>query len=362
MASFRSLLSESLWNAKEYFNTPRKIHAVFPAITIFAFFRIIFEYQKAIGYVPNVDSGQLGIFSLFTMVFAYVSCNFGSLLILNFNSRFWLSKYFAVIGIAVSPIALFSQIDLNGTSGETVSVFVRLVILVSATESIAGFLIANIQKRSQELESHQESLVLAEEEFRASVSTHLHDNLQTRLVAIGIQLNQIRDGVDDENSRKILSIISEIENVRSHEVRDFSKSISPNIQQDGLEVCVERLLSSYKNVLSWNLHNMQAFDLDIEARERFGLGVYRIIEQALLNSLAHGNATHFDVHVNRSELELKLEIANNGRSFDTHQANQGHGFAVIDAWVHKFGGTWSISNDDDKVVIAITWQNYISHM
>jgi signal transduction histidine kinase len=356
MPSFNYKLSEFAWSLAKFFRTPRTIYAAFPAITIFAFFRIIFEYQKAIGYVPDVTSVRLGIFSLLTMVFAFITCSLGSLLFLKSRPRFLLAKYLTTIGVAVSPITVFFLFDLNGSYLEAATMFFRLIVLVSATESIAGFLIANIQKRSQELESHQESLVLAEENFRASVSTHLHDNLQTRLVAIGIQLNQIRDAVDDENSRKLLSVISEVENVRSNEVRDFSKSISPNIQQDGLEVCLERMLSSYKTVLSWGLHNMPAFDLDPRAREHFGLGAYRIIEQALLNSLAHGRASRFDVHFNRSEKEVKFEIVNNGQIYDTHNANQGHGFAVIDAWVHKLGGTWNISNEDGKVVIAITWQ------
>jgi glucose-6-phosphate-specific signal transduction histidine kinase len=357
MPSLNYKLSDFLWSLKQFFSTSRTIHAAFPAITIFAFFRIIFEYQKAIGYQPNVDAIRLGIFSLLTMAFAFIVCSLGSFMILKFKPGFWIAKYLTVIGVAVSPIALFVQFSLNVSYSESVTVFFRLVILVSVTESIAGFLISNIKKRSQELESHQESLVLAEENFRASVSTHLHDNLQTRLVAIGIQLNQLREVVDDEASRKILSVISDVESVRSHEVRDFSKSISPNIQQEGLEVCVERLLSNYKNVLCWELHNMPAFDVDVKARERFGLGAYRIIEQALLNSLAHGKASRFDVHFNRSDKELKFEIVNNGYLYDPHNSNQGHGFAVIDAWVHKLGGTWTISNDDDKVVVAITWQN-----
>jgi hypothetical protein len=357
MANFNYKLSEFIWSFKHFLRNPRTIHAAFPAITIFAFFRIIFEYQKVIGYVPSADSNQLGMFSLFTMIFAYSVCYFGSLLISKSGPRFWLAKYLMTIGIAVSPIALYVRVDLNESFAEVVTVFVRLVILVSVTESIAGFLIANIQKRSQELESHQESLVLAEENFRASVSTHLHDNLQTRLVAIGIQLNQIRDAVDDENSRKILSVISEVENVRSHEVRDFSKSISPNIQQEGLEVCLERLLTTYETVLSWNLHNVTDFDQDVRARERFGLAAYRIIEQALLNSMAHGKASKFDVHFSGFEEEVNFKIVNNGYPYVAHNANQGHGFAVIDAWVHKLGGAWNISNDDGKVLIETTWKN-----
>lgn len=356
MPSLRHIFTESLWNTKEFFRNPRKIHAVFPALTIFGFWRIIYEYQKAIDYIPQDSVLYLRMFSLFTMAFAFVACYFGSRLILNSKPRFWPAKYLATIGIAISPIALFFRFELGGSFADAAILDLRLIIFVAIPESIAGFLIANIQKRAMELESHQESLVLAEEKFRASVSRHLHDNLQTRLVAVGIQLNQIRNAVDDDSSRKILSVVSEIETLRSSGVRDFSKSITPNIEQEGLEVCIERLLADYQNVISCTLHKMSTLDRDIDARDRFGLGTYRIIEQALLNSLAHGGATKFDVYVIKQNDKLKFRIVNNGSLFEAHRANQGHGFAVIDAWVNKFSGTWNISNDEGKVVIELSWK------
>jgi signal transduction histidine kinase len=267
-----------------------------------------------------------------------------------------MAKYFAIIGIAISPISLFLRFDLDGTFAEAATMALRLIFLVAVPESIAGYLITSIQKRAKELESHQESLVLAEEKFRSSVSRHLHDNLQTRLVAVGIQLNQIRESVDPESSRKILSIISEVETLRSSGVRDFSKSITPNIQQEGLEACLERLFSDYQNVISCTLHNMSTVDLDIDARDHFGLGTYRMIEQAMLNSLTHGGATKFDVYVIKPDDKMSLRIVNNGSIFEAHRANQGHGFAVIDAWINKFGGTWNISNEEDKVVIELSWK------
>jgi len=356
MASLRYIFSESLWNTKEYFKNPRKIHAIFPTLTIFAFWRIIYEYQKVIDYLPEDSVLYLRIFSLLTMVFAFAVCYWGSRLILKSKPRFWMAKYLVIIGIAISPISLFLRFDLDGTFAEAATMAPRLIFMVAVPESIVGYLITSIQKRAKELESHQESLVLAEENFRSSVSRHLHDNLQTRLVAVGIQLNQIRGSLDDDNSRKILSVISEIETLRSSGVRDFSKSITPNIQQEGLEACVKRLLSDYEKVISGELHNISELDRDFETRDRFGLGTYRIIEQSLLNSLAHGNASKFDVFVNRLDDKVELKIVNNGFLLEAHNANQGHGFAVIDAWVYKFAGTWSISNQEEKVVMELSWK------
>jgi len=356
MPSLKFIFSESLWNLREFFRNPRKIHAIFPAITIFAFWRIIFEYRKVLDYVPEQSPSTLAAFAIVTMVFAFMTCYVGSALINKSKPRFWLAKYLITIGISVSPIGLFYVIAFERSYLDSVVALFRLVVLVGVTESIAGFLISQVQKRTQELESHQKSLIVSEEKFRSMVSTHLHDNLQTRLVAIGIQLNQIQGSLDDENSLKIRAVIDDIENVRAEEVRDFSKEITPNFQVDGLESSLLRLFSTYKDVISCQLHNMEVFEVHGRGQQVDSLGIYRIVEQAMLNSLAHGRATKFDVHAQSSNNEILLKISNNGISYEPHNSVEGHGFAVIDAWVTKFDGSWSISNLDNQVVIEFRWK------
>lgn len=356
MPSFKYFFSESIWSIREFFRTPRKIYATFPAITIFAFWRIIFEYRRVLNYAPESNLLPLVLFSLFTIVFAFVICYLGSALIKKSQPKFWIAKYLAVIGLSVSPMEIFLLVALDRSNLESAVAFFRLVLLVSVTESIAGYLIAQVQKRTKELESHQKSLISAEEEFRSLISSHLHDNLQTRLVAIGIQLNQIRDSLNENDSAKIMNVIEDIEDIRAQEVRDFGKGITPNFQVDNLETSLQRLFSRYKDVIDCRLHNMEVFETNGQASQTYFLGIYRIIEQALLNSLAHGTANHLEVQAQISSIELFLKISNNGILYEPHTSMQGHGFAVIDAWVTKFDGAWSISNQDEQVVIELRWK------
>lgn len=358
MSSLSFLLKENLWNTKKFFQNPRKIYAVFPVITILAFWRIIFEYQRVLNFDPESNSLplSLSLFSLITVAFAFIACYLGSTLVKRSKPTFWFLKYLVVVGIAVSPIALFFYFELDRTLAVSVVAFFRLIILVSVSESIAGFLIGQVEKRTQELESHQESLILAEEKFRTLVASHLHDNLQTRLVAVGIQLNQIRNSVDVHNSDKILTVINDIENIRAQEVRDFSKGITPNFQVDSLEISLQRLFSRNIDVITCHLHNMSALEAIKPHQPDFSLGIYRIVEQALLNSLTHGQATRFEVYAQNLNHELGLKISNNGALYGLHNSVEGHGFAVIDAWVTKFGGTWSITNQDAQVVIELNWK------
>lgn len=354
MPNFQYLFVESLWIVRDFFSTPRKIHAVFPAVTIFAFWRIIFEYRKVTGYTPVPNPLTIAVFSALTMAFAYGACYAGSLLIKRTKPRFWIAKYLVTIGIAVSPIAVFFAVGLGRPIIDAIEALFRLIVLVGVTESIAGFLISNVQKRTKELESHQKSLIQAEESFRRLVSAHLHDNLQTRLVAIGIQLNQIKASVDDANAARILATIDEIESIRSLQVRDFGREITPNFQIDSLGSTLLRLFLRYKDVISCDLHNFEIIDIENQPQRDYALGIYRITEQALSNSLAHGKASKFDVYAESLVDEIKLTITNNGHPYEGHASKQGHGFAVIDAWVSKFNGSWAISNHENKVLIEVS--------
>lgn len=231
----------------------------------------------------------------------------------------------------------------------------RMIILAAITESIAGFLIAKLQKRSGELEMHQESLLIASEKLRESVADHFHDNLQTRLVTIGIRLNKIRGSLDTTNSQEMLEVIKEIETIRSAEVRDFAREMSPDFRLDGLQLSLERLFARHKTVITCQIHNLESLEHVAGDSQQFSAGLYRIAEQALSNSLLHGQATKFDLVFSKLKNDLTLEITNNGSPLDRSNYSQGHGFAVIDAWVMKFGGSWNVANADGLVKITISW-------
>lgn len=354
MKNLRHSLLKFVFSAAQFLITPRKISAIFPALTTFAIWRIILEYQSVISYSPKV-SPLTPIVSLFTVVLAFLACSIGSWLIQRSKARFWIPKYLLTLGVASSPMAFYLFTIQDLTILRAAESLGRMIILAAITESIAGFLIAKIQKRSAELELHQESLLIASEKLRESVADHFHDNLQTRLVTIGIRLNKIRGSLHDSSSKEMLEVIKEIETIRSAEVRDFAREISPDFRLDGLQVSLERLFARHKTVITCQIHNLESLEHVAGDSQQFSAGLYRIAEQALSNSLLHGQATKFDLVFSKLKNDLTLEITNNGSPLDRSNYSQGHGFAVIDAWVMKFGGSWNVANADGLVKITISW-------
>ena len=356
MLNFKFRPSEFFLRLKVFLLTTRKIQSIIPTITIFGFWRIITEYREVSNYQPATSTTLILGIAIVTTAFTFISCYVGSLLISKTKKRLWLPKYLLVIGISVAPISIFLYLNVNEDIATAFVQFLRLVLLVAVSESIVAYLIFTIQTRTLELERHQDSLLVAEEKFRNSVSSFLHDNLQARLVAIGIQLNQIRAGVNEQSASEINSVISEIERIRSSDVRDFSRRITPLSELDGLDASLQRLFDEYKNVLECHCADFSSLTVRNEDQQRFDLGIYRIIEQAILNSLKHGAATRFEIKAFSDEESSTLQILNNGQRYERHSAIQGHGFAVIDAWVGNLGGTWQINNRAGQVEIEIRWE------
>jgi glucose-6-phosphate-specific signal transduction histidine kinase len=212
------------------------------------------------------------------------------------------------------------------------------------------------------LEQHQISLVTFEEQFRSTIFNHLHDRVQSKLFSIGIQLNQIKSESDSEYHQKFEDIIAQLESIRLSDVKKTIIDVVPPLTSVGLTPSILRLLKSQKPVLNGKLYMRLATPLTDIEEDQFGIGIYRIIEQAFINSLIHGRATECEVTISEDVENLMLVITNNGNPIDVNHQTQGHGFAVIDGWVSKLKGKWTISNEKGQVQLEARFQRLISQV
>ena len=350
-------------NIKAFASTPRKINAVIPALTVYAVWSIGIAYSKVLGYSPDASLFLRHTLAVASGVFTFVFIYFWSKVILRRkNLIFWPIEYLGTIAIGVFPILLYWILIYNIDRLSLMIIFLRLIFLVVITESIIGFLIYQIQIRSLELEQHQISLVTYEEKFRSTIFNHLHDKVQSRLFSVGIQLNEIKSDLDSDYSTKVEEIISQIENIRILDVKKTSIEIVPPITPVGLTPSILSLLKSHKPVLDGKLSMQLSTPFSDVEEDHFGIGIYRIIEQALINSLIHGKATECEVIISEIKSELVLVITNNGSLVDVNHITQGHGFAVIDGWVSKLKGDWNISNLKNQVCLEARFERQFSQV
>lgn len=337
--------------------SPRKMYAQIPALVNYAVWAIGSVWSRVLDITPVVPSPVRTLLLVLSTVFAYLFVFFWSKIIIGRkNLFFWPFEYFGVVFIAMLPTLLALGTYLGLSTADFTFLCLRLVFMVSVAESIIGFLAFRITKRSQELEDHQRALVDYEEKFLASVHDHLHDNVQTKLFGIGLQLNQIREQFPENESEKLTDIILEIESIRKTDVRDFGTEFTPQISTFGLAPSLTKLFMAHSKEMAGSVLDELSPPLTADEEAKYGLGVYRIAEQALINSLVHGRATQIELRIYRSKGNLNLQITNNGTALKNGQLSQGHGFAVIDGWVSKLNGSWSISNKDKLVSLDLSFR------
>ena len=261
------------------------------------------------------------------------------------SQRAWyLLGTFVTIALLVVGLLLLRDRGLF----ESLSELPRVLVAALFLNAVLGFTEQRLLNQVRvaeaalaESEKHQRLLLGVDEAARRSVADFLHDNVQTRLVVAAMQLRQIISKIEGSQASELRSVLEELEEIRKNEVRLASRNLSPDITSLGLAGALKELASLYRNQIDVALQIGLAFE---PRRPDLELGIYRIVEQTLLNAAVHGQASVCNVSLSmQNQNKVLLVVANNGRVL-ANGFVEGAGSAVIDAWVRKFNGTWQLQN------------------
>ena len=207
--------------------------------------------------------------------------------------------------------------------------------------------IAQTNEALELLEEQRELVMAADEKARREVANFLHDNVQANLVVLAVELRKIAAVVDPPHSQEINSVIEEIDDLRALDVRSASRRLSPDIATIGLTATLEELFLEYREALEISVDIKAAF-----IPNGLGLCIYRITEQALLNAALHGKATQCSVKVTQdSNKDFVLTVSNNGLPLPNDRSS-GSGTAVIESWVRKLDGSWSLESSSVETLLT----------
>ena len=179
----------------------------------------------------------------------------------------------------------------------------------------------NQQKDLQILEiSYQKELtsliIKSQEGERARISNDLHDEIGVSLSAAKLYINQIRfENQPDE----MIHLAKDANDILSQIVKDIrliSQNLSPlPLENFGLEQAVRMLLKNLEKGGLKTVFKIEGYDSRLTPETE--LGIYRIIQEAIGNTLKHAQATHILVDISIDNQHIKLNIKDNGIGFDT---------------------------------------------
>ena len=203
--------------------------------------------------------------------------------------------------------------------------------------------------RQQRMKQRQitQAVIQAQEKVRSEIGKELHDNINQILSTVKLYIEAAMD--DEEMREELLSKSAIYLTTAIQEIRVFSKDLGPPSLKDiGLRQSIEELIE--------NIHMTKSLDIKFHADsvqeellpDNFKLTIYRIIQEQLNNILKYAAATAVEIVLHRSNKNLYLLIADNGRGFDPSTRRRGVGITHIISRAEVFNGKVEIDSAPSK--------------
>jgi signal transduction histidine kinase len=268
--------------------------------------------------------------------------------ILEVSTALYLFKFYTPL---INPVleGLFSY-QYRAVVSQSNNIFIATLVLVLITFALMHQAERKITDRLnaanelvEQLKADREELVNLDEAVRRQTSRFLHDRVQSDLMVVGMKLKSISDKTSAEVNEVIERAIARLENSRGKDLKDLIQMLSPNFEAGGLKGSLDVLMMQYESNMSISVQ----VDTESEKLDSLHLlGIYRIIEQALLNSFVHGPAKNVLVTVSTSsDGATEISIADDGPGTDLTKIQSGVGSTIMDSWVGIVEGKKSIDSE-----------------
>lgn len=177
---------------------------------------------------------------------------------------------------------------------------------------------------------------------RERIAADLHDEIGPTLAAIKMHIELIES---NQNIKPLSPLINEtIKNISA-----ISKNLVPtSLKSHGLVETINRLIENFKSVQSTNIsfksNYSKCVSIEIE------LQLYRIIQEAIHNSVKHANASQIDIKLHLSKSKLNLMISDNGKGMKTinNKSISGYGLKSLKNRALIVGGEFDIYTKTGK--------------
>jgi PAS domain S-box-containing protein len=202
---------------------------------------------------------------------------------------------------------------------------------------LAETALANVSRR----------MIETQEQERTRIARELHDDIGQRLALFATNLQQLHPGPAD------------LPGVRSHvgELKDQISEIATDIQTLSHRLHSSKLeylgLATAMRGFCKEFGEQQKVEIDFETRDLpsalspdISLCLFRVLQEALHNSLKYSGVRHFDVRSWGTPNEVHLTVCDFGSGFDIEAAKAGRGLGLIsmDERLKILNGTLSIES------------------
>ena len=215
--------------------------------------------------------------------------------------------------------------------------------------------VAELQR--ERLRELAQQIVTTQEEERLRISRELHDEAGQALTSLKISLDLIRVGLPPEQEalRARLASVASLADETMETLRTLAHDLRPpGLDAFGLNVALEGLCYDFgsRTELTVVYRGLELPELPTTE----ALSIYRLVQEALTNIAKHAAASHVEVTVRREDVQLYVEVADNGQGFiqdmdtDTNQPRRRGGIGLVSMRerAELLGGTLEIDTSPGK--------------
>ena len=185
-------------------------------------------------------------------------------------------------------------------------------------------LLARASALNNDLQGKYRTLIESDEEIRDQAARYIHDRVQAEITLVNVKLQKVGALHGGEVQESLSPAISRLVKIRAIDLKIVSQSLTPNLEYQIL------------------------IDVDVnECDEELTLGIYRIVEQGIINAVTHGPASKVKICIQKSDSDTYLlEISDNGPG--AYNPKPGTGSVIIDAWCSILDGVKEIESEPDN--------------
>ncbi|NND06548.1 MAG: HAMP domain-containing protein [Saprospiraceae bacterium] len=194
----------------------------------------------------------------------------------------------------------------------------------------------------------QKSILQGQEKERARLSKELHDGMGPVLTSLKLMIQQHQ--IPEEEKRKIRDLLDET----ITEVRRMTYNLMPQALIDfGVGQSLARLVDMVSDASKIDIVYVNDMMSDSHLALDVHVGLYRIAQEALNNSIKHSKAS--EIHLSLTEFPDRISFffRDNGSGFDTTKNSVGSGLLNMRERSRVLGGTFEMKSNEEGTTIEI---------
>jgi PAS domain S-box-containing protein len=173
-------------------------------------------------------------------------------------------------------------------------------------------------------------LIEAQEQERTRIGRELHDDIGQRLAMVAVQLQQFHDDslVLPEVRNRLGELKKEISGI-ANDIQSLSHELhSAKLQYLGIAAAMKGFCRDFGDQQKVEV-DFQTHDLPSPVPPDTALCLFRVLQEALHNSVKHSGVRHIEVRLWGTSCETHLTVKDSGAGFDREAAKESRGLGLI---------------------------------